>query len=230
MLARVSDAMPDAATLSRRLAELRAELDARAAAPPVTLVVVTKTAPSALFPVLASLGVTDLGENRVQDAAARLAGHERAFRWHFIGHLQSNKVRKALPLFDVFHGVDSLDLAQRLDRVAGECGRRPELYLQVNVSGEGSKAGLAPSELPACLEALGALRHARVVGLMTMAPRVADPEQARPVFAELARLRDAGRDVLPSLTGLSMGMTEDFGVAVEEGATVVRIGRRLVAG
>lgn len=222
--------VPDAATLARRLEAVRAEIGARATADEVTLVVVTKTAPPGLFPVLADLGVSDLGENRVQGAAERLAGQEDAFRWHFIGHLQSNKARKALPLFDVFHGVDSLDLLRRLDRQAGELGRAPELYLQVNVSGEASKAGLDPADLPALLEAAADLEQARVVGLMTMAPRVPDPERARPVFAALARLRDEGQRRLPGLTGLSMGMTEDFGVALEEGATAVRIGRRLVAG
>ena len=230
--ARHDDAL--AAALPARLAAVRAELDAAAArggrsGEDVGLVVVTKSAPPTVFPALGALGVTDLGENRLQDAEQRLAGVERAFRWHFIGHLQSNKAKRALALFDVFHGVDSVGLLQRLDRLAGEAGRRPELLLQVNVSGETSKSGLRPDELPAALAAGAELAHARLVGLMTMAPRVPDPEQARPVFTALARLRDAHRGEHPHLVELSMGMTEDFAVAVEEGATLVRIGRRLVA-
>lgn len=221
-------------SLAQRIADVREEIDAacaRAGRAPATarLVVVTKAAPLEVFAELGGLGVEDLGENRVQGAAQRLAGWEDAFRWHFIGHLQSNKARKAVPLFDVFHGVDSVELMQRIDRVAGELGRAPELMLQVNISGEDSKSGLAPEDVPAAV-ALGAgLEHARLTGLMTMAPRVADPEQARPVFQSLAKLREAAAVEHPGLIELSMGMTSDFGVAVEEGATWVRVGRRIVA-
>ncbi len=230
---------PDAAevaALDGRLRAVRDELAVacrRAGRAPdaARLVVVTKAAPPTVFASLRALGVEDVGENRVQDAEARLAGRGDWFRWHFIGHLQSNKVRKAVPLFDVFHGVDSRALMERIDRVAGEAGRRPELFLQVNVSGEASKSGLDPAALGEVVEAGDALRHARLTGLMTMAPRADDPEEARPVFAALAALleehgRAAGR---PALRELSMGMTEDFGVAAEEGATWVRVGRRLVA-
>lgn len=218
-------------SLQQRLRQVADEI-ARSAgerADEVQLVVVTKSVPPAIYQPLAELGVTDLGENRVQGAAARLAGHERAFRWHFIGHLQSNKAREAVPLFDVFHGVDSLSLLRRLDRLAGEFGRSLELLLQVNVSGEASKGGLAPAELPSALELAAGLSHARVIGLMTMAPRADDPELTRPVFRSLARLRDTYRADHPELLQLSMGMTEDFGVALEEGATMVRIGRRIVS-
>jgi pyridoxal phosphate enzyme (YggS family) len=214
-------------TISQRIASVRREMDAactKVGRDPASarLVVVTKSASPEMFAELAALGVTDLGENRVQGAAERLAGYEHAFRWHFIGHLQSNKVRKAVPLFDVFHGVDSVDLMLRIDRVAGELGRRPELMFQVNVSGEGSKSGLDPADVPAAIAAGAALTHARLTGLMTMAPRTEDPEQVRPVFRALADLRG-------SLPELSMGMTADFGVAVEEGATWVRVGRQIVA-
>ncbi|GJM20325.1 MAG: YggS family pyridoxal phosphate enzyme [Planctomycetota bacterium] len=220
--------------LADRLAATRHALDraARAsdrAAESVRLVVVTKSAPPSVFAELAELGVADLGENRVQGAAERLAGWRTAFRWHFIGSLQANKVRKALPLFDVFHGVDSIELMQRIDRVAGELGVAPELFLQVNVSGEASKHGLAPESLPAALEAAAVLQHARVRGLMTMAPRSDDPELARPHFAALAalarRLGPPGAAV--ELSELSMGMSQDHLVAVQEGATLVRIGRHL---
>ena len=225
-------ASPSVEILSARLDAVRAEIAAaagRAGRDPdaVTLVVVTKSAPPGIFAAARSAGVGDVGENRVQDALARMAGHEADFRWHFVGRLQANKVRKAVPAFDVFHGIDDVALARRVDRVAGELGRRPELLLQVNVSGEGAKQGLAPAELPRALEALGTLTHARLVGLMTMAPYGDDPEAARPVFAALRALRDAcaPQGALPHL---SMGMSDDFVPAVEEGATLVRIGSRLV--
>jgi len=190
----------------------------------VTLVVVTKYAPPAVFDALVRLGVRDVAENRARQAVARMEapGAER-FRWHFVGHVQSNKVRKLVPRVDVFHGVDSVELLRRIDRVAAELGRAPELLLQLNVSGESSKTGLAEEALPEALRVAGALQAARVVGLMTMAPHVDDPEQARAVFrhlAELARAHD--------LPELSMGMTNDFAVAVQEGATFVRIGTRIV--
>jgi len=218
-------------SLKQRLHAVRDELDLAAGerAAAVRLVVVTKSAPPAIFAELAQLGVTDVGENRVQGAAERLAGFESAFHWHFIGHLQSNKARAAMALFDVFHGVDSLSLLRRLDRVAGELGRSPELLLQVNVSGEQSKSGFAPDELDEVLVVAAELRHARVSGLMTMAPRSTDTESTRPVFRELARLAAMDRAQSPPLNQLSMGMTADFGVAVEEGATMVRVGRRIVS-
>lgn len=231
------DAMPTQPpfppVLSERLAAVLAELRAceeRAGRSPgsARLVVITKAAPASIFAELQALGVTDVGENRVQDAEQRMAGWERAFRWHLVGHLQANKARRAVERFDVFHGVDSLALMLRLDRFSGELGRRPELLLQVNVSGEASKHGIAPEDLPGALEAARGLAHARVTGLMTMAPQVDEPEQARPVFAALARLSRSHRPP-PELKQLSMGMSDDFAVAVEEGATLVRVGRRIVA-
>lgn len=225
----------DALLLAERLAGVRAAIAAAAlrsgrAPQDVTLVAVTKSAPPQTFGLLAAAGVTDAGESRVQDAERRLSGWETAFRWHLVGHLQSNKVRRAVPLFDVFHGVDSPALATRIDRVAGELGRRIDFLLQVNVSGEASKHGVPAEQAPAALAALAGLRHARLVGLMTMAPLADDPERARPVFAALRELRDRcqGRHGAPPLPELSMGMTDDFEVAVEEGATLVRVGRRLV--
>lgn len=221
--------------LATRLASTRDRIAAAArrsgrSAADVRLVAVTKASPPSRFDELVRAGVRDCGENRVQGAAERLAGYEQSFRWHFIGHLQSNKARAAAALFNVFHGVDSLNLLRRLDRVAGELGRSPELLLQVNVSGEGSKAGVEPARLPELLAEAAGLEHARVVGLMTMAPRVAQPEDARPFFAGLAELAAAhGPPGAPvELSELSMGMSQDFEVAVEEGATLVRIGRSLL--
>lgn len=222
--------------LSQRLAAVRAEIGAAAARSgrrpeDVTLVLVTKSAPSSVFGAVREAGVADVGENRVQAALTRMVGHEADFRWHFVGRLQANKVRKAVPAFDVFHGIDDVPLALRVDRVAGELGRRPELLLQVNVSGEASKQGLDPDALPGALAALADLRHARLTGLMTMAPHADDPESARPVFAALRALRDrwASR-AQGGLPHLSMGMSGDFVPAVEEGATLVRLGSRLVDG
>jgi pyridoxal phosphate enzyme (YggS family) len=219
-----------AASLPERLRRVREELAAAGkrssrAAGEVTLVVVTKSAPTGVFALLSAAGVRDVGESRVQQGLRRRAGREADFRWHLVGHLQSNKARAAVEAFDVLHGVDSTELLARLERVAGELGRRPEAFLQVNVSGEPSKGGFSPAALPAALELARALGSVRVTGLMTMAPEAADPEAARPVFAGLRELRDR---LAPELQQLSMGMSDDFAVAVEEGATCVRLGRRLV--
>lgn len=225
---------PPTNPLADRLARVtercqRAAARAGRGAGAVTLVVVTKTAPPGIFGQLSDLGVTDIGENRIQGAEQRLETCRDMFRTHFIGHLQGNKARRAVPLFDVFHGVDSLALMQRLDRLAAELGLCPELLLQVNVSGEGSKSGLDPAALPEIVAAAADLAAARVVGLMTMAPRAEDPEAVRPVFTGLARLRDAvAASTGASLPELSMGMTQDFEVAIEEGATLVRLGTAIV--
>jgi pyridoxal phosphate enzyme (YggS family) len=218
------------ATLPERLQRLREELDAaarRSGRRPeaLTLVAVTKSAPEGVFGLLEAAGVRDVGESRVQAGQRRREGRDAGLRWHLVGHLQSNKARAALAVFDVFHGLDSLELLDRLDRAAGELGLRPEAFLQVNVSGEASKSGFSPAELPAALERARGLQHLRVTGLMTMAPAAGDPQAARPVFAGLRELRDR---LCPELAQLSMGMSDDFAVAVEEGATCVRIGRRLV--
>lgn len=222
------------ATLAQRYEEVRQEVTAaalRAGRDPsgITLVVVTKAAPPSVFEAASAAGIQDVGENRLPAALERMAGYESAFRWHFVGHLQANKARRAVAAFDVFHGIDSLALLARVDRLAAEMDRRPELLLQVNVSGEASKHGFTPQEVPAAVRAATGLQAARVVGLMTMAPQVSDPEEARPVFADLAALRRDMTGVLP-LPHLSMGMSEDFVVAVEEGATLIRIGRRIVDG
>jgi pyridoxal phosphate enzyme (YggS family) len=177
--------------------------------------------------VLAALdaGLRDFGENYVQEAQQRISElGERAgdAHWHFIGHLQSNKAAVAASLFDTIESVDSLKLAQALSRRA----EKPlPVMLEVNVSGEASKHGLAPSDVAATVEAAGALPNIDLVGLMTMAPEVDDSEQTRPVFHTLRELAEAN-----GLPELSMGMTNDFEVAVEEGATMVRIGRALFAG
>lgn len=195
----------------------------------VRLVVVTKAAPPAIFDALAELGVEDVGENRVVEAAERLAGRRETFTTHFIGRLQSNKARRAVPLFDVFHGVDGAPLVDRLDRIAGELGVTRDVFVQVNVSGEDSKAGVAPDDVAPLVEHAARADALRLRGLMTMAPYSDDAEDARPVFAALRALRDdvAARLGVP-LPDLSMGMSGDAEVAVEEGATLVRVGSAIV--
>ncbi len=146
-------------------------------------------------------------------------------RWHFIGHLQKNKVRRALPLFEAFHSVDSFELAEVMDRIASEDGHFPRALLEVNVAGEASKFGFQPEALEREIDALLALPRLQIEGLMTIAPYDDDPESSRPHFRALRELRDrlSGRTGLPFGT-LSMGMSGDFEVAVEEGATLVRVG------
>lgn len=171
-------------------------------------------------------GLTAFGENRVQEAADKVAALPDA-EWHMVGRLQSNKARAALRLFSTIHSVDSLELLRRLERVAHDDGRRPALMLQVNVSGEPTKAGFDPDRLAGgelVVEAR-AVRHARLVGLMTMAAAGISPDAARATFAELRRLRDALQQATGiSLPELSMGMTADAEAAVAEGATLVRVG------
>jgi pyridoxal phosphate enzyme (YggS family) len=229
----VEPTSPDDAALAARLAEVQDAVAAAASrsgrdADAVRLVVITKAAPPTIFDALRRLGVKDVGESRIQSAEQRMVGHEQDFRWHLVGHLQGNKAKRAVALFDVLHGIDSLALLERVDRLAGELGRSPECLLQVNVSGEEAKHGFRPDQLGEALERAADLTHARVTGLMTMAPRSDDPEHTRAVFAGLARLRD-GQPSATALRQLSMGMSEDFAVAVEEGATLVRVGRRIVA-
>ena len=196
----------------------------------ITLVAVSKTMPVELVQMAYNLGVTDFGENRVQEALPKIAAfHPQGLRWHMIGHLQSNKARKVVSPFYCVESVDSLHLAQMLNRHAGEQGKRFTVLLQVNVSGEASKEGLSPTEVLELARQVVGLSHIQVEGLMTIAPLVEDAEQVRPVFRELRFLRDQLRTELPSSSWqhLSMGMTDDYRVAIEEGATIVRIGRAI---
>ena len=171
------------------------------------------------------------GESRVQEALVKIPALPSLLRWHFIGHLQANKVRKALPCFELIHGIDTVDIARDVDRVAAEMGLFPRVLLEVNVSGEGSKHGFTPEGLERELEGLLALPRIQVEGFMTMAPLVKEAEAARPYFTKLRELRDrlAGQVGIPLAT-LSMGMSGDYEVAVEEGATLVRVGSALFGG
>jgi len=191
----------------------------------VRLVAVSKTHPASAVAEAADTGQTVFGESRVQEARDKIPSCPPGLEWHFIGHLQKNKVRQALPLFRLFHSVDSEALARAMDRVAAETGAETAALLEVNVSGEATKHGFKPDDLRTVLPALAALPHLRLRGLMTMAPYSDNPESARPFFRALRELRDelAAAHGL-ALPELSMGMSGDFEPAVEEGATLVRVG------
>jgi pyridoxal phosphate enzyme (YggS family) len=187
------------------------------------IVGVTKTHPVELVRAAFEAGITLLGENRIQEAEPKVAAVPEA-EWHFIGRLQSNKARRAVRAFPVIHSVDSRDLLDRLDRIAAEEGRTPRLLLEVNVSGEAAKAGMAPASLSTVV----APRHARLEGLMTMAPMGATPDEAGAVFRRLRGLRDELAERIGlELPELSMGMSADAEAAAAEGATLVRIGTAL---
>jgi len=200
----------------------------------VTLIAISKTHPAGLVRELIELGATDLGENRVQEAELKIPEVGRSetggtgARWHLVGHLQANKVRRALGLFDVIHSLDSIDLARRLDRLCVEVGRESlPLLIQVDLGQEETKSGLDEKELVQLAETVQQLDRLELIGLMTLPPFFEDPKQARPYFRRLRELRDelAGKGAFGERSGeLSMGMTHDFAVAIEEGATMVRIG------
>jgi len=197
----------------------------------VRLVAVTKAVPVETIRLLVEAGQKDLGENRPQqlrDRAAALANLDIA--WHMIGRLQRNKVKYVVPAAPMIHSVSSLALAEEIGRRAQAAGSRAACLLEVNVSGEASKGGVTPAEAPALASAAAAAAGIDLVGLMTMAPLAEDPETVRPVFAGLRELRDRINREAPlprPLTELSMGMTQDYEVAVEEGATIVRVGTAL---
>ncbi|ABU59780.1 YggS family pyridoxal phosphate-dependent enzyme [Roseiflexus castenholzii] len=234
-------------TLIERLSAVRERIAAaarRANRDPaaIRLVGVTKAQPVEAIRAALAAGLHEIGENRVQEAEAKmsaLAADRRRLTLHLIGHLQTNKAKKAATLFDMVHSVDSLRLAQILDRHAAETTDRLPVLLQVNVSGEMTKSGFDLCHwetLPdvydrfcADVEQILALPHLEVRGLMTIAPWGPDPEQARPVFRAARRLRDSLALRFPATAwrDLSMGMTDDFEVAIEEGATIVRIGRAI---
>ena len=170
-------------------------------------------------------GQAIFGESRVQEARAKIPLLPSAVRWHFIGHLQTNKIRHALPLFELFHSVDSLALAQEIERIADEEGLRPRVLMEVNVAGEGSKIGFAPDKLRTEIEQLLTLRRLNVEGLMTIPPFAPEAEDSRRYFVMLRELRDQlQQEFAVQLPQLSMGMSSDYAVAIEEGATLVRVG------
>src|SRR6266576_715036 len=191
----------------------------------VELVAITKTHPAEKAREAIEAGQTLFGESRVQEARAKIPELPSNLRWHFVGHLQKNKIRHALPLFEMIHSVDSLALAQEINRIAEEEGMRPRVLLEINVAGEGSKFGFAPDKLREQMEALLALPRLSVLGLMTIPPLGEEPEASRKYFVQLRELRDRLQtEFRVDLAQLSMGMTQDYAVAVEEGATLVRVG------
>ena len=192
----------------------------------IELVAVTKTHPPEAVAEALAAGQFLFGESRVQEARAKIPLSPGRARWHFIGHLQRNKIRHALALgFELLHGIDSLEIARDLDRVAAEAGVFPRLLLEVNVAGESSKYGFSPAKLRAQLEELLALERLQIEGLMTIAPFAPEAEASRPHFVALRELREQLQTEfrLP-LPRLSMGMSGDYAVAIEEGATLVRVG------
>jgi pyridoxal phosphate enzyme (YggS family) len=221
--------------LADNIAQVRATIAeaakrARRESEGITLVAVSKTFPVALVKMAYNLGVTNFGENRVQEALPKIAEfHPHDVRWHMIGHLQSNKASKVVGAFDMVQSVDSLRLAQTLNRHAEAHGIRLPVLLQVNVAGETSKEGMSLAEAAHVAGQIGALSALEIQGLMTIAPLVDDPERVRPVFHSLRNLREQLQQEVPqcSWQHLSMGMTDDYRVAIEEGATIVRIGRAI---
>jgi pyridoxal phosphate enzyme (YggS family) len=191
----------------------------------IELVAITKTHPAEKVREAVEAGHTLFGESRVQEARAKIPELPSNLRWHFVGHLQKNKIRHALPLFDLFHGVDSLALAQEIDRIAAEEGAHPRLLLEVNVAGEGSKFGFKAETLRAEIVSLLALPRLSIEGLMCIPPLAEEAEGSRKFFGQLRELRDSlEKEFDVKFPHLSMGMTQDFSIAVEEGATLVRVG------
>lgn len=197
----------------------------------VELIAVSKTFPAEVIREAVEAGHRLFGENRVQELLGKITDLPAHLRWHLIGHLQSNKVRKILPVVEAIHSVDSLDLARDINRVAAELGLFPRVYLEVNVAGEATKHGFSPERLESAMEDLLTLDRLKIEGFMCVPPMTAEPEDSRKYFVLLRELRDklAKRAGVP-FTGLSMGMSGDYTVAVEEGATLVRVGSAIFGG
>ena len=191
----------------------------------VQLIAVSKTVPSERLRDALEEGQSHFGESKLQEAEGKIADLPSSICWHFIGRVQRNKVRKLLPLFDVFHAIDSLKLAAYTNEVAKELGLFPKVFLQINVGAEESKGGFTFDELRAGMDRILTLERLEILGLMCIPPEVPDPEQARPWFALLRQERDAlEKSFQTTLPFLSMGMSGDYEVAIEEGATHVRVG------
>ena len=191
----------------------------------VELVAITKMHPAERVREAVEAGQSLFGENRVQEARAKIPELPSNLRWHFVGHLQKNKVRQALPLFEMTHSVDSLALAQDINRIAEEEGLHPRVLLEVNVAGEGSKFGFSSEKIRDQMEELLALSRLSILGLMTIPPVSKESETSRKYFVQLRELRDRLQtEFRVDFAQLSMGMTQDFPIAVEEGATLVRVG------
>jgi pyridoxal phosphate enzyme (YggS family) len=226
---------PDPAAIAANLAAVRARIAGAAeangrTADAVRLVAVSKTFGLDAIRAAIAAGQRDFGENRVQEALPKIEALSEAhpdLRWHLIGHLQSNKARKAGRPFDAIHSVDSLDVLRRLDEAAAESRRRPQILVQVDLAGEATKFGAPADDARALVRAAATVQACRLVGLMTLPPFYDDPGAARPIFARLRAFRDelVADGVSPEqLAELSMGMSHDYEVAIAEGATIVRVG------
>ena len=220
-------------SIAVRLSQVRARIDAAAWGAgrdpsSVRLVAVSKTFPIDAVREAYAAGQRDFGENRVQDALEKIqASVDLEARWHLLGHLQTNKAKRAASAFAMIQSVDSVELLRKLDAAAAESGQTPELLIQVDLANETTKFGATPGDVPPILDAAADCRAARVAGLMTLPPIPETPEEARPWFRRLRELRDgwlAGGTPPAMLQELSMGMSGDFEVAVQEGATIVRVG------
>jgi len=214
----------------RHIRETMAEAARRSGRPvsAIRLMAVTKTVNDDLILAAIRTGVEIIGENYVQEAKRKIDKLGKASEWHLIGRLQTNKAKYAVHLFDMIHSVDRIELAVELDRRCRVAGRMMPILIEVNISGETTKGGIPPNGALDLIRSAATLRNLSVQGLMTMPPWFQDPEQARPYFRRLRELRDRiAADVIPAveMRELSMGMTDDFAVAIEEGATIVRIGR-----
>ena len=221
-------------TLTERFTNVRNRIEAaarRADRSPdqVTLIAISKTHPAEVIRAAIDLGITDLGENRVQEAEGKIIELGRkAARWHLVGHLQANKARRAVNLFDCIHSLDSASLVERLDRLCAVEGRAElPVLIQIDLGGEETKTGIDPRKLPELLDALSGCQSLQPIGLMTLPPYFENPDCARPYFKTLRELRDKLQlqGLFGERTGeLSMGMSHDFEIAIEEGATMVRVG------
>ena len=229
----MSEALP-VEILASNLAAVRSDIEraaarARRPASDIRLIAVSKTFPAEAVRAVAALGHADFGENKVQEALDKIDAtlDLPAIRWHLIGHLQSNKVRRAAGRFALIHSVDSVELLQRLERAAAEADVRVAALVQVDLAGESTKYGTPPTALDAIYDTAGRCSHIELTGLMLLPPWSDDPEQTRPYFRRLRELGDdlARRGVpAPMLRDLSMGMSHDFAVAIEEGANIIRVG------
>ena len=220
-------------TIADRLAEVRGRIAAAARSAgrdpsSIRLVAVSKTFPIDAIREAYAAGQREFGENRVQEALEKIAAcGDLEIRWHLLGHLQTNKAKKAAPAFSTIHSVDSVELLQKIDAAAADTGRAPELLIQVDLAGEATKFGVPPADVPRLFDAAFRCHTVRVAGLMTLPPIPESPADARPWFRQLRELRDEWRAAgVPRsmLAELSMGMSGDFEVAIEEGSTMVRIG------
>ena len=224
--------MGDELTIAGRWAEVTSRVAAaaqRASRAPedVTIVAVSKTFPADAIATAIDAGVTDVGENRVQELRDKIAALGDGVRWHFVGPLQTNKARTIAGRVALIHSVDRYGLAEAIGRRAGSLGVTQDVLIEVNIGREPTKAGVEPPRAVAVAEEVAAIEHVAVRGLMAIPPASSDPEQTRSYFKELAALRDEVAERVPEATGLSMGMTGDFEVAIEEGATWVRVGEAI---